>query len=70
MNTVVDGNPRLQRHRFLGLPVMSPTALLELDPERVVISVRTAEAPIAAFLESQGLGYKTVCLYGDNVASA
>lgn len=60
---MVDGNPRLQGHTFLGAPVLSPRELAGLDPEAVVISVRTAEPQIAAFLEQQGLASRTVRLY-------
>ncbi|MEP6916995.1 MAG: class I SAM-dependent methyltransferase [Acidobacteriota bacterium] len=60
---MVDGNPRLQGHRFLGLPVHSPRDLPSLAPDAIVISVRTAESQIAAWLSEQGLGSITVRLY-------
>lgn len=67
---LVDGNARLQGHDFLGLPVIGPGGLRDLNPDRVVVSVRTAEAAIAAFLESQGLGARTVRLYEPHAAAA
>ncbi len=60
---MVDGNPRLQGHTFLGVPVRSPRDLASLDPDVVVISVRTAEPQIAGFLAQQGLADRTVRLY-------
>jgi len=60
---MVDGNPRLQGHRFLDVPVHSPRALRSLDPDLVVISVRTAEPQIATFLDEQGLADRVVRFY-------
>jgi FlaA1/EpsC-like NDP-sugar epimerase len=60
---MVDGNPRLQGHPFLGVPVLSPRELPSLAPDLIVISVRTAEPQIAAWLAEQGLGSITVRLY-------
>jgi SAM-dependent methyltransferase len=60
---MVDGNPRLQGHHFLGAPVLSPRDLPSLAPDAIVISVRTAEPQIAAWLSEQGLGGLTVRLY-------
>jgi 2-polyprenyl-3-methyl-5-hydroxy-6-metoxy-1,4-benzoquinol methylase len=60
---MVDGNPRLQGHTFLGVPVRSPRDLAGLDPDVVVVSVRTAEPQIAGFLAQQGLADRTVRLY-------
>jgi 2-polyprenyl-3-methyl-5-hydroxy-6-metoxy-1,4-benzoquinol methylase len=60
---MVDGNPRLQGHTFLGVPVLSPRDLPSLAPDLIVISVRTAEPQIAAWLSEQGLGSITLRLY-------
>jgi 2-polyprenyl-3-methyl-5-hydroxy-6-metoxy-1,4-benzoquinol methylase len=60
---MVDGNPRLQGHEYLGVPVHSPRDLPSLAPDLVVISVRTAEPQIASWLSGEGLGDITVRLY-------
>lgn len=60
---MVDGNPKLQGHDYLGLPVHSPRELPALAPDLVVISVRTAEPQIASWLAAEGLGDITVRLY-------
>jgi 2-polyprenyl-3-methyl-5-hydroxy-6-metoxy-1,4-benzoquinol methylase len=60
---MVDGNSKLQGHRFLGVPVHSPREILSLEPDRIVVSARTAEPVIAAFLRQHGLEERTVRLY-------
>jgi 2-polyprenyl-3-methyl-5-hydroxy-6-metoxy-1,4-benzoquinol methylase len=60
---MVDGNPRLQGHEFLGVRVHSPRELHRLEPDVVVISVRTAEPQIARFLEQEGFADRTVRFY-------
>lgn len=60
---MVDGNPRLQGHRFLGVPVHSPRELPALGADVVVISVRTAEAQIAEMLEHERLADRVVRFY-------
>jgi FlaA1/EpsC-like NDP-sugar epimerase len=67
---MVDGNPTLQGHRFLGIPVESPRALPELEPDLIVISARTAEQEIAAYLAALGLGDLVVTLYATAEATA
>jgi 2-polyprenyl-3-methyl-5-hydroxy-6-metoxy-1,4-benzoquinol methylase len=64
----VDGNVRLQGHSFLGRPVHAPADLPSLDAAVVVVSVRTAEAPIRRALAGYGYGERTVTLY-DAVAA-
>jgi 2-polyprenyl-3-methyl-5-hydroxy-6-metoxy-1,4-benzoquinol methylase len=59
----VDGNPRLQGHHFLGMPVHSPRELAQLAPDLVIVSVRTAEAPIRRFLAEQGYRDRTITIY-------
>jgi hypothetical protein len=59
----VDGNVRLQGHPFLGRPVHPPSDLPSLDPDIVVVSVRTAEAPIRRALAAYGYRERTVTLY-------
>jgi hypothetical protein len=60
---LVDGNPRLQGHHFLGVPVHGPRELPRLAPNLVVVSVRTAEVPIRRFLAEQGYRDRTVTIY-------
>ena len=60
---MVDGNPRLQGHTFFDVPVHSPRELTKLEPDLVVISVRTAEPQIASFVAQQGLGGRMVRFY-------
>ena len=62
---MVDGNPALQGHDFLGVPVRSPRELRPLRPDAIVISVRTAEAQIAGFLAAEGFADRTVRLYAE-----
>jgi hypothetical protein len=59
----IDGNVRLQGHSFLGRPVHAPGDLPSLDADVVVVSVRTAEAPIRRALAGYGYGERTVTLY-------
>jgi 2-polyprenyl-3-methyl-5-hydroxy-6-metoxy-1,4-benzoquinol methylase len=67
---MVDGNPRLQGHQFLGVPVHSPRALAGLAPDLIVISVRTAERQIGEYLAAEGFGPVTLRLYEDAGAAA
>jgi SAM-dependent methyltransferase len=67
---MVDGNPRLQGHEFLGVPVHRPRALAALDPDLIVISVRTAERQIAEYLAAEGFGPRVLRLYEDTGAAA
>jgi FlaA1/EpsC-like NDP-sugar epimerase len=67
---MVDGNPRLQGHEFLGVPVHRPRALAQLDPDLIVISVRTAETQIARYLAAEGFGPLVLRLYEDTGAAA
>ena len=60
---LVDGNPRLQGHNFLGRAVYPRRDLPRLDPEVIVVSVRTAEAPIRRILADQGYGAQTLTIY-------
>ena len=60
---MVDGNPRLQGHEFLSVPVHSPRDLRSLRPDLVVISVRTAESQIAALLDREGLAERVLGFY-------
>jgi SAM-dependent methyltransferase len=66
----VDGNRDLQGHTYFGRSVLSPLRLGELAPDRIVISAREAEAEIATFLDSLGLGDRAVRLYGQVSDSA
>jgi SAM-dependent methyltransferase len=64
----VDGNGRLQGHPFLGLPVHPPRDLPRLDPDVVLVSVRTAEAPIRQVLAEYGCADRAVTMYDATAA--
>jgi hypothetical protein len=59
----VDGNVRLQGHPFLGIPVHAPHDLPSLGPDVVLVSVRTAEAPIRQVLARYGYSDRAVTMY-------
>lgn len=70
VRAMVDANPRLQGHTFLGVPVHAPRELATLDPDLVIISVRTAERQIAEYLTANGFGPVVLRLYEGTGAAA
>ena len=70
VTAMVDANARLQGHAFLGTPVHAPRELGGLNPDLIVISVRTAERQIAEYLTANGFGPVMLRLYEGAGAAA